>query len=204
MTRKQSRRRFLKAAAATGVAGSLNAVMLGSAQQGENYIILGGRTVAWQGYRLPGQATASRTSNPTLNLQPGTTYTLLWKNMDGQPHNFAIQDSGGNNLQVLSPLSVQSDQFEELNQTGGNQTTMGGGQTTTAGGNQTGGVELTTTGGETVAQSQIVSEEGAVQAVRFTATQEMAQYICLVHPNTMVGDIQFQSGGGGAGNNSSA
>ncbi|MFC4551015.1 MULTISPECIES: twin-arginine translocation signal domain-containing protein [Halorussus] len=203
MTQNTSRRRFLKAAAATGAVAGLNATVLAQGQN-EEYILLGGKTVGWQGFRLPGQATASASKNPTLNLQPGTTYTLLWRNMDGQPHNFAIQDSQGNNLPALETLSVdQSSQaWETLNQTSGNQTTTNVSLGNATGGNQT----QTQTGGDQqlANKTDIVSEQGAVQGVRFTASQKMDSYICLVHPNTMVGEIQVGGTGGGSGSNNSS
>ncbi|WP_192498428.1 twin-arginine translocation signal domain-containing protein [Halorussus halophilus] len=204
MTRRQSRRRFLKAAAATSVVAGLNAAVLARGQEtDEQTILLGGRTSGWLGYRVPG-GEPDADSNPTLNLQPGTTYTLLWKNVDAQPHNFAIQDSNGNNLQVLRPISVSADQFESMNQSAGNQTAgndsgMMGNDSGMMGDNGT-----TTAGGELLAQTEIISEQGAVQGVQFTATEEMATYICLVHPNTMVGEVSLSGGDGGAGNNSSA
>ncbi|MFC7079857.1 twin-arginine translocation signal domain-containing protein [Halorussus caseinilyticus] len=203
MTQQSSRRRFLKAAAATGALAGLNATVLAQGQN-EEIILLGGYTRAWQGYRLPGGQEATDGGNPTLTLQRGTTYTLMWQNGDGVGHNFAIQDSQGENLQVLEPLTVQSDVFEQINGTGGNESvsldisngnvtgvgTGGGGNAT---GNQTGGQQSTES---LVSETEIIAEQGAVQGVRFTATSEMAQYICLVHPNTMVGDVEVQSGGG--------
>ena len=209
MTQKSSRRRFLKAAAATGALAGLNATVLAQGQD-EEVILLGGYTRAWQGYRLPGQATASGSANPTLNLQEGTTYTLMWQNGDGVGHNFAIQDSQGNNLQVLEPLTVQTDTFQQINETSANQSVSlqisSGNVTGVSMGNQTGGGGNATGGQQSteslIASTQILSEQGAVQAVRFTASPEMAQYICLVHPNTMVGEIQVQGGGGGGANSS--
>jgi len=188
----------------------LNATVLAQGQSGnEEVILLGGFTRAWQGYRLPGSAEATGSSNPTLNLQEGTTYTLLWQNGDGVGHNFAIQDSGGNNLQVLEPLTVEADVFTQINETqsdqnvtlevsDGNVTGVSNGTS----GNMTGGGGQQSTE-SLVDKTEIISEQGAVQAVRFTATAEMAQYICLVHPNTMVGDVSVSGGGGGASNNSS-
>ena len=210
MTQQSSRRRFLKATAATGALAGLNATVLAQGQSGnEEVILLGGFTRAWQGYRLPGSAEATGSSNPTLNLQEGTTYTLLWQNGDGVGHNFAIQDSGGNNLQVLEPLTVEADVFTQINETqsdqnvtlevsDGNVTGVSNGTS----GNMTGGGGQQSTE-SLVDKTEIISEQGAVQAVRFTATAEMAQYICLVHPNTMVGDVSVSGGGGGASNNSS-
>ncbi|WP_115862938.1 twin-arginine translocation signal domain-containing protein [Halorussus litoreus] len=215
MTEHTSRRRFLKAAAATGALAGLNATVL--AQEGDassELILLGGDTPGWKGYRLPGGEAALGTRNPTLTLQEGTTYTLIWENVDGASHNFAIQDDQGNNLEVLEPLSVEQETYQQLNETApdenvsvavsdGNLTAVNESDGGMAGGNETGG-EMTTTQ-SLVAQTEIINQQGAVQAVRFTATPEMAQYICLVHPNTMLGDVELQSGGGGgSGNNSSA
>ena len=205
MTRKTSRRRFLKATAATGAVAGLNATVLAQdGSQSEQYILLGGNTPGWEGYRLPGQAEATGSANPTLNLQTGTTYTLMWQNVDGQPHNFAIQDSEGSNLQVLQPISVQQDTFQQINETAANETVSPDINETVMGGNQTGGDQTTTPQQEQVAQTETLSEQGAVQGVRFTASEEMNQYICLVHPNTMVGDIQLGGGDGGGANNSSS
>ena len=55
--------------------------------------------------------------------------------------------------------------------------------------------------GNTVVQSQLVTGEGSTASVTFTATPQMAQYICTVHPTTMVGDLNVvgEAGGGGGG-----
>jgi len=208
MTQNTSRRRFLKAAAATGALAGLNATVLAQGQN-ERVIVLGGVTSGWQGHRLPA-AEATESANPTLNLEAETTYTLLWNNVDGQPHNFAIQDSDGNNLEVLEPLSVSQDVFQQVNETDANESVSlnisDGNVTGATTGNMTDGNATENMTGEQedslVAQTETISEEGAVQAVRFTASEEMASYICLVHPNTMVGDISL-GGGSGDSNNSS-
>jgi hypothetical protein len=210
MTQNTSRRRFLKAAAATGVLAGLNATVLAQGQD-EQVIVLGGLTAGWQSYRLPGGEADSESANPTLNLEEDTTYTVLWQNIDSQPHNFAIQDSDGNNLQVLEPLSVSEDVYQQVNETDTNESVSlnvsDGNVTGATTGNMTDGnaTENMTGDGEDdslVDQTETVSEEGAVQAVRFTASEEMASYICLVHPNTMVGDISLGSGGGDSNNSS--
>jgi hypothetical protein len=205
MTQNTSRRRFLKAAAATGALAGLNATVLAQGQD-ERVIVLGGVTSGWQGYRLPA-AEATESANPTLNLEAETTYTLLWNNVDGQPHNFAIQDSDGNNLEVLEPLSVSQDVFQQVNETDANESVslnVSDGNITgvSTDGNMTGGNMTGEQEDSLVAQTETISEEGAVQAVRFTASEEMASYICLVHPNTMVGDISL-GGDGGDSNDSS-
>jgi plastocyanin len=192
------------------------AVLAQDGGQGEAVILLGGNTPGWIGWRLPGDAEASGSQNPTLNLQEGTTYTLMWQNADGVGHNFAIRNSDGENMQVLQPLSVEQDVYEGLNGTEANESvslevsdgnvtgvTVGNESDGDMGGNQTG--ETTTVAeDQLVERTDIISEEGAVQAVRFTATSEMAQYVCLVHPNTMVGEVNVEGGDGeGMGNNSS-
>jgi hypothetical protein len=67
---------------------------------------------------------------------------VVWENLDGQPHDFTIQNSDGTNLQ-------QSDQ---------------------------------------------TSEEGATASLTFTATPQMSQSVCTIHPNTMVGDVEVSNG----------
>ena len=96
-----SRRRVLRAigagATAMGVTGMASAQQ-GGQQQPKPDIVLGGEVKAWHG-RKPKSIQGK--TNPTLNLQAGKTYTVKWKNMDGQPHNFALQDKEGNNLKVI-------------------------------------------------------------------------------------------------------
>ncbi|WP_226010468.1 PQQ-dependent sugar dehydrogenase [Halomicrobium salinisoli] len=49
---------------------------------------------------------------------------------------------------------------------------------------------------ETLLSSEIIEEQGATQTVEFTASEEMAEYLCDVHPVSMRGDVEI---GGGAG-----
>lgn len=49
-------------------------------------------------------------------------------------------------------------------------------------------------GGSAIISSQIISEQGATQTVTFTASENMSEYICEVHPSTMVGNISFGGG----------
>ena len=44
--------------------------------------------------------------------------------------------------------------------------------------------------GENVVRSEIISDEGATQEVTFTATEEMAEYYCEVHPESMRGPVE--------------
>ena len=133
-----SRRSFLTATAAStlATAGSQTA-----SAQAETYRF-GGEVEAWHG-RAP--ESISGQTNPTIHLTAGQEYRVVWENLDGQPHNFVVQNAEGTAI-VSSP---------------------------------------------------IMSEEGATQTVTFTATQEMVQYICQVHPTTMVGDVEITGGGGG-------
>lgn len=45
-----------------------------------------------------------------------------------------------------------------------------------------------------VESTEQMSEEGETLTLEFEATQEMAQYVCTIHPNTMIGDVQIESG----------
>ena len=44
--------------------------------------------------------------------------------------------------------------------------------------------------GNNIVKTDLVTEKGATTSLTFTVTAEMAQYICTVHPNSMVGDIK--------------
>ena len=45
--------------------------------------------------------------------------------------------------------------------------------------------------GQDIVSSDIISTQGATQNVRFTATEDMATYICDVHPTTMQGNVRI-------------
>jgi hypothetical protein len=55
--------------------------------------------------------------------------------------------------------------------------------------------------GNSIVQSDNITEEGATASVTFTATSQMAEYICTIHPTTMVGELnatgQAEGEGGG-------
>ncbi|WP_458188200.1 cupredoxin domain-containing protein [Haladaptatus sp. NG-WS-4] len=142
MSRQQSggvtRRTFCTALAV----GSLAGASARTSAQAETFR-LGGEVVAWHG-REP-QRIADQ-DNPTLQVEAGQQYRVVWENVDGQPHNFQILDSNDNAL-------------------------------------------LT---------SETIQQQGATQTVTFTASPEMAQYRCQIHPTTMLGEMQV-SGGSGAG-----
>ncbi|WP_049996994.1 PQQ-dependent sugar dehydrogenase [Halococcus sediminicola] len=97
-----TRRRFLRASAATGA--FVGAVGLAGAQSDPETIRLGGEIAGWQG-RKPDSIAGE--SNPTLRLDAGTDYRVVWKNIDGQGHNFALLDGDG---EVLERTEVMSEQ----------------------------------------------------------------------------------------------
>ncbi|WP_115863829.1 cupredoxin domain-containing protein [Halorussus litoreus] len=142
------RRAFLRTAGATAAAGATT--MAGSddaaAQEEATRYEFGGEVPGWQG-RAPPEIEGE--TNPTVELEAGTEYTFWFENIDGAPHNIAMQDSEGN----------------------------------------------------TLVESETVTGEGSTASITFTATAEMAQYICLVHPTTMVGDAEVagEVEGGGEG-----
>lgn len=180
----QTRRRFL--AVTGGAFVGLSAVSaVSTAQQTPQPMEsfrFGGEVQAWQG-RSP--QSISGQENPTLQLQTGRVYEVTWENLDGQPHNFALQNSDGQNLAVIFP-DVQTN----TGSGGGTPTTtQGGGGGNQGGGNQGSGqvqppqdaIEVTDT----------VSQQGATQTLRFVATQDVARYICVIHPTTMVGQVNL-------------
>lgn len=46
---------------------------------------------------------------------------------------------------------------------------------------------------EEIASTEQTDEEGETLELTFEATSEIAQYVCTVHPNTMIGDVQIES-----------
>ena len=55
----------------------------------------GGEVQGWHG-RAP--ESISGTTNPTIELEAGNRYKVVWENLDGIPHDFAILDASGNRL----------------------------------------------------------------------------------------------------------
>ena len=140
-----SRRQFLRTTiAAAGVAGAASLGRVSA--QSQETIRLGGEIDGWQG-RAPDSIAGE--TNPTLSLDPGTDYRLVWENLDGQGHNVALLDADENVLQ----------------------------------------------------RTDIMSEEGATQTVEFTASEEMAEYVCEPHITSMRGTIEV---GGGSSTQASA
>ena len=133
-----SRRRVLAGIGGAGVAFGLRGLLTQQAQTFE----LGGEVQGWVG-RSP-QSISGQT-NPTLELQAGQQYEIVWENVDGLQHNIVIEDSNG----------------------------------------------------EQLVRSELMGEQGATQTVTFTASEDMATYLCEVHPTTMVGDVSVSGSGGG-------
>jgi len=135
------RRAFLRTAGATAAAGAT--AMAGSAdasaQEEATRYEFGGEVPGWQG-RAPAEIEGE--TNPTIELEAGTEYEFWFENIDGQPHNIAVQDADGN----------------------------------------------------TLVESETVTPEGSTASITFTATAEMDQYICLIHPTTMVADLEIAGG----------
>lgn len=48
--------------------------------------------------------------------------------------------------------------------------------------------------GNDLARTETTSEEGETLTLTFTATEEMAEYVCTIHPSTMVGDVELGNG----------
>lgn len=92
-----TRRAFLT----TMAAGSLVAASGRTDAQTETFR-LGGEVQAWQGQK---PSSIDGKSNPALKLKPGQKYRVVWENLDGQPHNFALLDSSGNTLEKSKIMS---------------------------------------------------------------------------------------------------
>ncbi|MFH5798606.1 hypothetical protein [Haladaptatus sp. CMAA 1911] len=174
----QSRRRFLTVAGGTLVGMTAIGSARQNGSQSESFQ-LGGRVQGWQG-QAPNSIEGKK--NPTLSLQTGQAYQVTWKNLDGQPHDFALQNSDGKNLKVIYP-NVQTNTNGGGNMGGGN----GGGNTSPP--------------NNAIAKTKIVSKKGATQTLRFVATEDVEHYICTVHPTTMKGKVETSGKGGSNGGN---
>ena len=88
-------------------AGALAAVGVpssASAATQPQTVRLDGAVSGWVG-RAP-DAIAGET-NPTLRLEPGRRYRLVWTNVDGQPHNVALLDGSGEVLERTAFVTEQ-------------------------------------------------------------------------------------------------
>lgn len=137
-----SRRGFIRTTGATAAAGVTTAMAGEASAQAQTYRF-GGEVQAWQG-RAPSAIEGQE--NPTLELEAGQEYEVVWENLDGALHDFTIQDSEGSILE----------------------------------------------------QSEQVDQQGETASLTFTATPEMAQYVCTIHPNSMVGDVEVSGGAEGS------
>lgn len=63
---------------------------------------------------------------------------------------------------------------------------------------------INSSGGSTITSTKQMSSQGQTLSLTFTASPDMAEYICTVHPTTMVGKIQVSGGGGGGGSSEPA
>lgn len=98
-----TRRRLLQA---TAVAGGLAAIGDPTLAQDTETFELGGETSGWQGMApedIEGE------TNPTLDLEAGTTYEITWENLDGQAHNIVIVDDSGEDLERTELMSEQGE-----------------------------------------------------------------------------------------------
>jgi plastocyanin len=114
-SRDVTRRSFLRIAGATGAvgatagaagstAGATDGSLVGTAStQAETYRF-GGEVLAWTG-RAPSAIEGEE--NPTMELEAGQQYEVVWENVDGQPHNFALQNEAGETLASTETMSEQ-------------------------------------------------------------------------------------------------
>lgn len=273
----ESRRRFLRAVGATTLlAGSGGLAVVAQEGDGANdddagdddagddgtdddrgveTVALDARVDGWRGV-VPDPIDGE--TNPALDVAAGETYRVVWRNDDGEPHNFSVVDEAGGTLPVLRVLDVSSEEAAPVFEASGGTVRTGenleivaieddddddrgtdddddqddrgtatdddrdddaddgtddddddGGtetddddddgdddddatETGTAG-METGDDVVTDTPADLMAVTETISQDGAIQAVEFEVTEEMAQYQCQVHPGSMVGDLEVST-----------
>ncbi|UPV76676.1 hypothetical protein M0R89_18590 (plasmid) [Halorussus limi] len=145
----------------------------------------GGREQGWYG-RAPesiDREGVAGIANPTLRLEPGAVYEVTWENLDGLPHNFAFRDADENFLPVILPEGA-----DPRGTAAGNATTTADAGTATATTGTAGAAALPENG---IEQTEIIRQQGADQTFRFVAVPQIADYLCVVHPERMVGAVRF-------------
>ena len=108
----RSRRSVLAGLGTLGVAGV--ATVRGRAQEGvETEFRFGGSRAFWRG-RAPDSI--ADVENPPLELEAGKRYRVVWENLDGEAHNWVIEDEAGNNIVrteiITGEGETQSVEFE--------------------------------------------------------------------------------------------
>ena len=202
----QTRRQFLGVVSGAAI-GLTSTVTARETPSDENHhgmccFRLGGRVSGWQGR---GPQSLAGEKNPMLRLESGRTYGLVWQNLDGQPHTFALRDSQGKNLSVILP-TVRTMQNGGRMMGGQHGTTMGGHMMDGQHGTRMNGNDGHMMDGENgsmmgkgqgrstppknaIKATPQLSKKGAVQMLAFVATRDIDQYLCTVHPTTMVGKV---------------
>ncbi|MEF8842362.1 MAG: plastocyanin/azurin family copper-binding protein [Haloarculaceae archaeon] len=89
-----ARRTVLAGIGAAGLAGAAT-VPANAQSEVETEFRFGGSRAFWRG-----QAPESieGVENPTLELEAGKRYRVVWENLDGEAHNWVIEDADGNNI----------------------------------------------------------------------------------------------------------
>lgn len=88
-------RRSVLSISGTALAG-LGAGCLGGSEKQPTMFRLEAKASGWQG-REPSEIAGQ--SNPTLNLEQGTTYEIVWENLDGQKHELQIRSNNGTTVE---------------------------------------------------------------------------------------------------------
>jgi plastocyanin len=109
-----NRRKLLKTVGLLGGIGTTSIIAgATAAQEGPingTTIELGGVTSGWEG-RSPSSINGE--TNPTLRLEAGTTYEIVWENVDAAPHNVVIETEDGEKL-VESDIITSGTQTVEF------------------------------------------------------------------------------------------
>ena len=94
---KPTRRDFLTAVGLLGLAGATKPVLAreGNESGQQNQITLDSSEDGWVGVE---PASIRDETNPTLTMQAGQQYELVWVNRDGREHELVIVDAAGEDL----------------------------------------------------------------------------------------------------------
>lgn len=106
--RHRSRRSFLKVVAATGGLLGTSALAADPARAQAETFEFDGRVAGWLGQS---PSSIEGVNNPTLSLEAGKEYKIIWHNEDEKAHNVIIEDAEGNNLVRTEIITTGTQEF---------------------------------------------------------------------------------------------
>lgn len=217
---RTSRRRFLSGAAAATLVGSSASLLGGETvptataqEESQDPVPTFAFGVTVDGWHGVAPEPIAGTLDPTLQLEPGRTYRLVWRNRDGRPHGLALTDGSGIRFDALRVLDVDAeavsvfDSETAASELAWSDVTNGTRRyldvtdqpisvSSVSADDFVNASALEGADDATVRAleySPVVVEQGGIQAVEFKADPEMARYVDVLRPYSADGVLSVGS-----------